>query len=319
METLSNLECFVRAADSASFSGAARRLGLTPAAVSRNVAMLEKNLGVRLFQRSTRRLSLTEAGEQLLAGIGGNLDALHSAIAAISTGQAEPSGILKVSLPPTLGVDYVLPLLPAFLARYPRIRPEWHFENRPADLVGEGYDAAIGGGFSLTPGMVARALAPAHVVAVAAPAYLAGRPLPDHPRMLGEFDLIGMRPLQSGRMRSWTMRKRAGEEEAVEAAAAVVLSDPNAIRTAALLGVGVGLLAVCDVLPALEDGRLVRLLPDWYADNGMISLYYPSRAQMPAKTRAFIDFVAAAFSEAGLARRFSALDPPAPPAGPGPA
>lgn len=103
METLSNLECFVRAAEAASFSEAARRLGLTPAAVSRNVAMLEKNLGARLFQRSTRRLHLTEAGERLLAGIGVNLDALQQALAAVATGQQEPSGVLKVSVSPAFG------------------------------------------------------------------------------------------------------------------------------------------------------------------------------------------------------------------------
>ena len=101
METLSNLECFVRAAEAASFSEAARRLGLTPAAVSRNVAMLEKNLGARLFQRSTRRLHLTEAGERLLAGIGANLDGLQAALADVSTEQLRPTGVLKVSLRPT--------------------------------------------------------------------------------------------------------------------------------------------------------------------------------------------------------------------------
>lgn len=307
METLSNLECFVRAAESASFSGAARRLGLTPAAVSRNVAMLEKNLGVRLFQRSTRRLSLTEAGEQLLGNMGGSLGALQSALASVSTAQGEPSGILKVSLPPTFGVDFVLPLLPDFLARYPAIRPEWHFEMRPADLVGEGYDAAIGGGFDLNPGMVARTLAPAHLVAVAAPGYLAGKTLPAQPDELGGMQIIGMRSLRSGRVRKWTLQDRGGTQAPLDVDAGIVLSDPAAIRRAALLGLGVALLAVCDVLADLENGSLVRLLPDWYVDNGAISLYFPSRALLPAKTRVFIDFVGAAFQDAGLARRLSAL------------
>lgn len=151
METLANLESFVRAAEHGSFSEAARRLALTPAAVSRNVAMLERNLGVRLFHRSTRRLTLTEAGEAFRLAIGDNLENIQTAIAGIATDTGEPAGTLKVSMAPTFGVTHILPLLPGFLARYPRIRPEWHFENRAVDIIAEGYDAAIGGGFDLAP------------------------------------------------------------------------------------------------------------------------------------------------------------------------
>lgn len=151
MESLANLECFVRSAETGSFSAAARLLALTPAAVSRNVAMLERNLGVRLFQRSTRKLSLTETGEHFLASIGGNLHALQAAIGAVTTERGEPAGVLRVSLSPSFGIGQVLPLMPQWLARYPLIRPDWHFENRPVDLIAEGFDAAIGGGFALTP------------------------------------------------------------------------------------------------------------------------------------------------------------------------
>lgn len=307
METLNNLECFVQTAEAGSFSDAARRLGLTPAAVSRNVAILEKNLGVRLFHRSTRHLALTEAGERLRGGIGTNLDALQSALAAVSIEQAEPSGSLKVSMPPTLGLGYMMPLLPAFMERYPGVRPEWHFESRQVDLAGEGYDAAIGGGFDLAQGVVARRLAPAHVVAVAAPGYLDGRMPPAHPGELDRLDWVAMRSLQNGRIRTWVIRNAGGEEAAVDAVPALVLSDQAAVREAVVLGLGVGLLALPDVLPQLEQGSLVRILPDWYADVGAISLYYASRALLPAKTRVFIDFVIAAFERDGLADRFSAL------------
>ena len=187
METLANLISFVRSAELGSFSEAARRLALTPAAVSRNVTMLERNLGVRLFHRSTRRLTLTEAGEAFRLAIAGSLDDIQAAIAGIASDSGEPAGVLKVSMAPTFGVMHLLPMLPAFLARYPRIRPEWHFENRPVDIVAEGYDAAIGGGFDLSPGVVARALAPAHIVAVASPAYMAGRVAPGDPSGLVEF------------------------------------------------------------------------------------------------------------------------------------
>src|SRR5471032_467524 len=242
METLANLESFVRSAETGSFSAAARLLALTPAAVSRNVATLERNMGVRLFQRSTRKLSLTEAGDSFLASIGGNLEALQAAISAVSSDRGEPAGVLKVSLALTFGIGHVLPLLPVFLARYPLIRPEWHFENRQVNLIAEGYDAAIGGGFELTPGVISRRLATADIVAVASPAYLAGRTLPANPADLLEHAGIVMRGMRTGRIGQW-----------------------------------------------------VRLLPGWHADAGPISLYYPSRTLMPAKTRVFIDFVVEAF------------------------
>nr|WP_279309458.1 MULTISPECIES: LysR family transcriptional regulator [Pseudomonas] len=295
VETLANLECFVRSAETGSFSAAARLLALTPAAVSRNVAMLERNLGVRLFQRSTRKLALTEAGEGFLPSIKDNLDALQAAISAVSTERGEPTGVLKVSLPPTFGLDHVLPLLPQFLARYPQIRPEWHFENRQVDLIAEGYDAAIGGGFELTPGLIARPLTSARLVAVASPAYLKDRELPRHPDDLLAHSGIVMRGLRTGRIRQWQMHNETGEPVTAHMNQSIVLNDPMAMRNAALLGLGITLLVLPDVNDAIQRGELVRLLPDWSADAGMISLYYPSRTLLPAKTRVFIDFVVEAF------------------------
>ena len=303
METLANLDAFVRSAECGSFSEAARRLSLTPAAVSRNVAMLERNLGVRLFHRSTRKLTLTEAGEGFRQAVAGNLEGLQAAIAGVSADGGEPVGTLKVSLPPTFGMSHVLPLLPGFLARHPRVRPEWHFENRQVDLVAEGYDAAIGGGFALSPGIVARTLAPAHIIAVASPAYMRGRVPPADPAGLQAFDGIVMRSLQTGRIRHWTMRDVAGSEMVAGQRESVVVNDPSAMREAALLGLA--LVAVPDVRTDLDRGDLVRLLPRWYADAGAISLYFASRAHLPAKTRAFVDWVGEAFKAERLAERFA--------------
>ncbi|WP_225204455.1 LysR family transcriptional regulator [Novosphingobium huizhouense] len=305
METLANLESFVRSAELGSFSAAARRLALTPAAVSRNVAMLERNLGVRLFQRSTRKLTLTETGEAFHLSIAENLAELKDAIAAAASSDSEPAGVLRVSLPPTFGMLHILPLLPAFIARYPRVQPEWHFESRPADIIAEGYDAAIGGGFDLAPGIVARSLAPAHIIAVASPAYMKGRRIPDRPEHLGELDGIVMRSLQSGRTRHWAMRNVRGEEMPAPLRETVVFNDPAAMRQGALLGLGVAMLAVPDVVADLEAGALVRLVPRWYADAGAISIYFASRTLLPAKTRVFVDWVADAFRTARLAERFA--------------
>jgi len=118
-----------------------------------------------------------------------------------------------------------------------------------------------------------------------------------------------MRFLQSGRLRDWTMRNGAGQEAGLELRPLAVLSDPQAVCAAAVMGVGVAVLAMSDVLEDLRRGALVRLLPEWYVDAGMISLYYPSRTQLPAKTRAFVDFVVASFERDALSRTLSAAPP----------
>jgi DNA-binding transcriptional LysR family regulator len=305
VETLANLESFSRSAELGSFSAAARRLSVTPAAVSRNVATLEKNLGLRLFQRSTRKLTLTDEGEHFLEAIGAHLKGLQDALSAAGGPDKEPTGALKISLSPTFGIDHILPMMPAFVENYPLIHPEWQFENRPVDLIAEGFDAAIGGGFELTAGLIALPLAPLHVIAVASPGYMAGYALPTDPSGLAGLDAIVMRAPRTGRIRHWTMRNAAGAEMAAEPRERIVVNDPTAMVRAALLGLGVALTAVPDALRYLEDGTLIRLAPLWYADAGSISLYYASRKLLPAKTRAFIDFVAKNARKDRMAERFA--------------
>lgn len=307
MESLANLESFVRAAELGGFSAAAKRLGLTPAAVSRNVAQLEANLGVRLFQRSTRRLTLTEAGERFLGAVSGGLEAVQAAIASVSADAGTPSGVLKVSMGVIFGLHYIVPMLPDFLARYPRVTPDWHFDNRAVDLVREGFDAAIGGGFELTQGVVARELARVHIIAVAAPSYLQGRRVPHHPRDLVALDGVVLRSPQTGRVRARVMRNRAGEEAPVEMKPTIVMSDPEAMCRCALMGLGVALVAMPHALPHLESGALVRVLKDWWVDFGATSIYFSSKTLMPAKTRAFVDFIVERFRRDRLAERFSAV------------
>ncbi|WP_027685547.1 LysR family transcriptional regulator [Rhizobium leguminosarum] len=305
METLANLESFVRSAELGSFSSAARRLGLTPAAVSRNVAALEGNLKLRLFQRSTRSLTLTEAGERFLHSIRDHLENLQGAISEASNEQSEPSGVLKLSMSPTLGIGYILPLLPEFMQRYPMIRPEWMFENRQVDLIAEGYDAAIGGGFELTPGIIARPLAPAHIIPVASPAYMGDRVPPHDPSGLHELDGIVMRSMRTGRIHQRQMRNLAGDEQPAALKETIVVNDPAAMRSAALLGLGVAMIAKADALAYLESGALIRLIPGWYADAGPISIYYANRTLLPSKTRVFIDFLTEVFQRERWPERFA--------------
>jgi DNA-binding transcriptional LysR family regulator len=307
VETLANLESFVRSAESGSFSAAARRLGLTPAAVSRNVAQLERNLGVRLFARSTRGLALSEAGERFRRAVAGGLDSIQEAIADIKVNAGQPAGVLKLSAAPGFGMDFLLPLMPAFLAKYPGVTPDWVFDSRPLDLIAGGFDAAIGAGFELPPGMVARELARIHLIAVASPALVQGRPAPEDPSDLAGWPNIVMRSPLSGRVRTQVMRTQAGEEITAKQQAVMLVSDPDALSRAVLLGLGVGLIPVPHAAPHLASGALVRLLPDWYGDVGAVSLYFTSQKLLPAKTRAFVDFVVEAFRSQRLPDALSAI------------
>ncbi|WP_034295612.1 LysR family transcriptional regulator [Herbaspirillum sp. RV1423] len=307
MESLTSIECFVVSAEAGSFSAAARRLGLTSAAVGKNVARLESNLGVRLFQRSTRSLRLTEAGERFLQEVSGGLSAIQSAVANLASADGQPAGVLKVSMGTGFGREYIVPLLGGFLERYPAISPDWHFDNRPVDLITEGFDAAIGGGIELPPGIVARELAPAHRVLLASPQYLAQRPPVRTPDDLEQHDGILIRSPQTGRVRSWTLRNRDGAQASINLKVKMTMSDPNAACEIAQMGMGITLAAMPHAVVYLKSGALMRVLPDWYVDGGMLALYFAAARLLPAKTRVFVDYVVEHFRHEELARRFSAF------------
>ena len=302
MADLSLLTSFVRAAEHGSFSAAARSLGLSAAAVSKNVARLESLVGVRLFHRSTRRLALTGSGERFLAQVQDPLASLDAALAGLRDDDDVATGTLKVSMGQALGRNFLVPLLGEFLARHPGVVPDWHFDNRRIDLVGEGFDAAVGGGFALTPGVVARELAPVHIVAVASPGYLAGRALPQQPDDFATLDGIMRRSSPTGRLRPWTLRARRGVDQPVPCRPRLIFSDPEAIALAARQGLGVALVPMPFAFAHIASGELVRLLPGWYSDAGPLSIYYPSRRMLPAKTSAFVDFVVERFRASGFAR-----------------
>ena len=186
--------------------------------------------------------------------------------------------------------------------------PDWHFDNRQVDLIGEGFDAAIGGGFELPPpGVVARNLTPGHLILLASPAYLRDKPPIRHPGDLGGFDGIRIRSPQTGRVRSWPLRRRNGEEAPIELRERMTMSDPEATCEVAAMGLGITLVCMQHAYAYLESGALVRVLPDWYVDAGNTSLYYAANKLLPAKTRVFVDFVVDYFRRQDLARRFSAF------------
>lgn len=307
METFSSIECFVRSAEVGSFAEAARRLSLTPAAVGKNVARLEARMGVRLFQRSTRRLTLTEAGQRFLGEVASSFQTIQYAVANLASAEGQPAGTLKVSMGTVFGRLYIVPLLADFLQRYPAISPDWHFDNRQIDLIGQGFDAAIGGGFDLPQGVVARKLTPAHRILVAAPAYLERHPAIRQPADLQALDGILIRSPQTGRVRSWPLTNRQQEQSPLNIRLRMTMSDSEAACAVAQQGLGVALVSMPFAVPYLQAGSLLRVLPDWYVDDGNISLYYAEHKLLPGKTRAFVEFIIEQFAVQGLAQRFNAL------------
>ncbi|MGA5588414.1 LysR family transcriptional regulator [Pseudomonas siliginis] len=307
METFSSIECFVRSAEVGSFAEAARRLSLTPAAVGKSVAKLEARLGVRLFQRSTRSLTLTEAGQLFLSEVSASLTTIQNAVANLASAGGQPAGTLKVSMGTVFGRLYIVPLLGEFLQRYPAINPDWHFDNRQVDLIGQGFDAAIGGGFELPQGVVARRLTPAHRVLVASEDYLQKHPPISHPDDLRQQDGILIRSPQTGRVRSWQLTHRDQQHSPLTLRARMTMSDSEAACATAMQGLGIALVSMPFAVAYLQAGTLQRVLPEWFVDDGNISIYYAEHKLLPGKTRAFVDFVIEQFAEQGLGRRFSAI------------
>ncbi|MGF6095675.1 LysR substrate-binding domain-containing protein [Pseudomonas sp. 18175] len=307
MESFGSIECFVRSAEGGSFAEAARHLSLTPAAVGKSVAKLEARLGVRLFQRSTRRLTLTEAGKLFLDEVSGSLTTIQNAVANLASAEGRPVGTLKVSMGTVFGNRYIAPLLGEFMRRFPDISPDWHFDNRQVDLIGQGFDAAIGGGFELPQGVVARKLTPAHRVLVAAPDYLAQRLPVSAPEDLAHCHGILIRSPQTGRIRSWQLTSREREHRPLVLKPSMTMSDSEAACCASAQGLGIALVSMPMAVPFLHSGAVVRVLPDWYVDDGNISIYYAEHKLLPGKTRAFVDFIIEQFAEQRLGQRFSAI------------
>ncbi|MFZ6644930.1 LysR family transcriptional regulator [Undibacterium sp. TJN25] len=303
-ELSSYLDAFIAAADEGSFSAAARRMGLTPAAVSKSVGQLEARLGVRLFQRSTRSLSLTTDGERLYGQVRLPWGEIGDALADLRQGAGKPAGTLKVSLAYTIGREYFVPMMDEFVRRYPDVVPDLHFDNRQVDLIAEGFDVAIGGGIELTDALIARELARLRIVLVASPAYLKTHPAPAHPLELARHRGLLRRSLSSGRLVPWTLKNVSGEEVVASVRPIMVLDDPEAIARAAASGMGIAMLPLPHALPLLERGELVRVLPEWYADALPLSIYYTSRKLVPAKVRVFVDYIVEEFRASGQAARF---------------
>ncbi|OYU98806.1 MAG: LysR family transcriptional regulator [Burkholderiales bacterium PBB5] len=302
-ELRSHLDAFITTADEGSFSAAARRMGLTPAAVSKSVGQLEVRLGVRLFLRSTRSLALTTDGERLYGQVRLPWRDIGDALTDLRQGAGKPAGTLKVALAHTVGREFFVPLLGEFVRRYPEVVPDLHFDNRQVDIVAEGFDVAIGGGIELNDGLIARELARLRIVLVASPTYLKAHGMPAHPQDLARHQGLLRRSMATGRLVPWALKNSQGEELIASARPVMVLDDPEAMARAAATGIGIAMLPLPHALTLLESGALVRVLPEWYGQTRPLSVYYTSRKLVPAKVRVFVDYIVQEFQASGQAAR----------------
>ncbi len=245
-------------------------------------------------------------GERLYAETAAPARALEQALATLTDDSEAPAGTLRVSVAPGFARQHILPLMPEFLKRYPALRLDWSFENRRVDLVKEGFDAAIGAGIGTDANVVARALMPLKLLTVAAPSYLALHGTPVTLSDLARHDCIRLRSATSGRLRDWTFL--VGDEMVtVPVDGRIVVTDLDAIGEAALAGMGLARLSAHQVLPYLDDGRLVRVLDDFRSPPNAIQVYYAHYRLTPPKVRAFVEFLSTSMANSELRARIDAI------------
>jgi DNA-binding transcriptional LysR family regulator len=289
---------FVHAADGGSFAAAGRMLGITSAAVSKNVAGLEQALGVRLMNRTTRTLKLTDEGAVFLRQARVALEALDSAVDSIVAQRLGPQGRVRISTSAAFGRDHLQPVLPGLLARYPGLSVAVDFDDRIVDVVRDGYDIVIRGGNIRDSALVSRPIFRMHAVLVASPAYLARHGVPRTPDELGAHRLIARRFLD-GEVATWGFRMRDGSlvEFDPGEAALLTFSAPEAGVQAAVDGLGIARVGVHLAWEQLRAGKLKVLLRRHFLPGTYeMAIQYPHRALKASRVQATVDYLLDAFA-----------------------
>jgi len=291
-DSLYEMSVFSRVVAAGSLSAAARDLGVSTAGVSRKLAALEARLGVRLLNRTTRRISLTDEGASYHEACNRILAEVEEADAAASARLVEPEGALKVALPASFGHLHIAPLVPHFAARYPKVRLALSLSDRTVNVIEEGFDLAIRIGELEDSSLAARKLAPNRRVVCASPAYLARHGVPRRPEDLRNHNCMITQDFQM----AWEYRDPVGKRGSVRVSGKYACDNWEVLREWALAGLGIALKSTWDVRRQLEEGSLVPLLPGYdFATEVAIYAVYPHRRYLPAKTRVLIDFLADSF------------------------
>ncbi|MGI9384954.1 MAG: LysR family transcriptional regulator [Methyloligellaceae bacterium] len=293
MDQLTAMRVFRRVVELQGFSAAARDLGLSNAAVSKNVSELEAHLGTRLLNRTTRRMSLTEPGQGYYQRCVRILEDIEDADLAMSQLQAAPRGTLRVSAPMSFGLLHLAPAIPAYLQRYSEVSVDLVMNDRVVDLVDEGFDVAIRIGSTLADSsMISRRLAPVHRVVCGAPGYFEDRGVPRTPDDLRDHHCLVYSLASSPRLWRFT---GADGATAVEIAGRYQVNSSIALRDALMAGLGVTLIPTFIVGEELKRGTLRAVLTDWQAEPQARYAIYPHNRHLSPKVRSFVDFLVERF------------------------
>lgn len=289
MDRFAALEAFVRVAEAQSFSEAARRLRVTKSVVSRYVSALEAELGVRLLHRTTRSLSLTEAGRGYFERAARILSDVEDADRAVSQLRATPRGRLRVSAPMSFGFLHLAPALTDFLARCPEVAVDVAMNDRFVDLVDEGFDIAVRIGAMEDSSLIARKLAPARRVVCASPAYLAARGAPQTPEDLKTHECLSNSNLPASR--EWRFTAPDGSSWPITVNGRLSANNGDALRVCALSGLGLANLPTFIVGADLQSGALATVLDKFISQDMTINAVYPHSRHLSPTVRAFVDFL----------------------------
>jgi DNA-binding transcriptional LysR family regulator len=286
MDRLASMQAFVQVVDSGSFAGAAKRLAASPAAVTHHVQALEDRLGVQLLNRTTRRLSLTEVGRTFYQHSAQILAQVEEAERSATLLQTTPRGLLRLNTSEGIA-RVVMPLIAEFTAAHPEMSFDVVLTDRMVDMVEGGFDLALRAGPLPDSSLISRKLALGKLILCAAPDYLARRGAPQRPEDLAGHNCLIYQMLGN----EWRFNGRAGDV-AVAVSGNLRSNSLEAVRRAALSGQGIGLLAAVVVAEDLQKGALVRLLPQYDANEVVIQAVYPASRHLSVKTRSFLDFLA---------------------------
>ncbi|MBI1692067.1 LysR family transcriptional regulator [Methylorubrum sp. DB1722] len=294
LDCLTGIIAFARSASLGSYTAAARSLGISPSAVSKSVQRLEERLGLSLFTRTTRSLTLTPEGrdihERALRLLREAEEIEQTAVAA----RSEPAGILKVTAPFPIGVHLLAPALPRFRERHPKLSVDLRLGDRFADLIEEGIDVAIRVGDLADSRLVSRRLAPHRLCAFAAPAYLARRGIPKHPDELVHHDCINFRFQSTGQALRWPFRVGSRTVELVPDAG-IVTDFSDAVAAVLVAGGGIGISPTYIAAPYIERGALVPVLQEFAVERSVITALWPESRRGNPNVKAFLAFLGEVF------------------------
>jgi DNA-binding transcriptional LysR family regulator len=288
---LTELNAFVAVAEHRSFTKAAAQVGIALPTMSQTIRSFERRLGIRLFNRTTRSVALTEAGGRLLAEVQPILEGIDHALESVNSFREKPIGTLRLAVARRAATTVLAPLIQPFLAEYPAIQLEVSVDDTHSDIVSGRFDAGIRAGHRVERDMTILRIADEfNLIAVAAPAYLARHPKPFHPKDLHEHNCIRYRMPWDGSIIPWAFTKD-DEETEIAVEGSLIVNDIDLLLSAILDGVGIGYFPEPMIASHIAQGRLVPILDGWSRKLPGFFLYHPSRRQPPMPLRVFLRFI----------------------------